>query len=80
MDELRKYLKSLGKIEEREAYAARAGTTLGYLRKAMSIGQRKLTPKTCVLLEKESGGMVTRQNLRPDDWKDIWPELAATKH
>ncbi len=79
MDELKMYLKSL-KTPERHAYAARVGTSLSYLRKAMCIEQRNMHPKTCALLEKESGGKVTRQDLRPDDWQEIWPELAEKKH
>lgn len=27
-------------------------------------------------IEKASGGRLTRQQLRPDDWQAIWPELA----
>ena len=32
-------------------------------------------PAKCVLLEKWSKGQVTRQDLRPNDWHLIWPEL-----
>jgi DNA-binding transcriptional regulator YdaS (Cro superfamily) len=31
----------------------------------------------CAAIERESGGKVTRKDLRPSDWQDIWPELAA---
>ncbi len=27
-------------------------------------------------IERASGAEITRQMLRPDDWQDIWPELA----
>ena len=30
----------------------------------------------CVTIERATKGAVTRQMLRPDDWADIWPELA----
>jgi DNA-binding transcriptional regulator YdaS (Cro superfamily) len=30
----------------------------------------------CVAVEKATKGKVTRKDLRPDDWKSIWPELA----
>lgn len=30
----------------------------------------------CVPLERALGGAVTRRDLRPADWQDIWPELA----
>lgn len=32
--------------------------------------------ENCVGIEKATGGVVTRQELRPDDWFLIWPELA----
>jgi len=28
------------------------------------------------ILERETGGKVTRRTLRPNDWQSIWPELA----
>ncbi len=30
----------------------------------------------CAAIEKASGGVATRQELRPKDWRLIWPELA----
>ena len=30
----------------------------------------------CVPIERATLGAVTRKDLRPDDWADIWPELA----
>ncbi|WP_259282644.1 helix-turn-helix domain-containing protein [Escherichia coli] len=32
-----------------------------------------------VLIERASNGEVTRQQLRPFDWMNIWPELEDTK-
>lgn len=29
----------------------------------------------CVSIEKATNGQVTRKDLRPDDWQQIWPEL-----
>lgn len=31
----------------------------------------------CVQIERATAGMVTRKELRPDDWQSIWPELAS---
>lgn len=31
----------------------------------------------CALIERACNGAVTRQELRPDDWQRIWPELAT---
>lgn len=49
-------------------YARRCGTTVGYLRKAASIGQR-LGENLCIALDRESDGVVRCEKLRPDvDW------------
>ena len=39
-------------------------------------GGRPVPEKAAVAIERASGGLVTRKELRPDDWQDIWPELA----
>lgn len=33
----------------------------------------------CTSIEKATNGEVTRKDLRPDDWKQIWPELAGSE-
>ena len=70
---LRTYLNGLPPNEQAD-FAARCGTSLGYLRKAISINQR-LGHTLCVSIERESGKRVTRQELRTD-WQQCWPELA----
>ena len=60
----------------RDDFLARCDTTESYLRKAASIHQ-KLRPALCVRIERETFGAVTRKDLRPDDWAEIWPELVA---
>jgi DNA-binding transcriptional regulator YdaS (Cro superfamily) len=73
---LLEYLNALGKAE-REAFAARCGTTVGYLRKAISVGQR-LKADVCILIERESAGVVTCEALRPDvDWGYLRQSPAA---
>ena len=39
-------------------------------------GKRRLEPIRCVQIEQFTDGAVTRQELRPDDWWELWPELA----
>jgi DNA-binding transcriptional regulator YdaS (Cro superfamily) len=39
-------------------------------------GVRPVPIERCVAIERATGGAVTRQDLRPDDWQSIWPELA----
>ncbi|EPS7618392.1 hypothetical protein ACVHO4_000939 [Vibrio cholerae] len=74
LEELKNYLSSLS-MQQKMDYATRAGTTLSYLRKVISISRHTIHPLTCALLEKESDGKVSRKSLRPDDWQLIWPEL-----
>ncbi|MEY2686583.1 MAG: hypothetical protein RL375_781 [Pseudomonadota bacterium] len=31
----------------------------------------------CYSIERATNGAVTRKDLRPDDWHEIWPELAT---
>lgn len=72
---LSEYLNGLP-VAEQAAFAQRCGTTIGYLRKAISVGQL-LKDKVCVRIEQETRGGVTRKDLHPDDWHEIWPELAS---
>jgi DNA-binding transcriptional regulator YdaS (Cro superfamily) len=76
MDKLIAYLNSLTK-EKRAEFAARCGTSEGYMRKARSTNQR-FRCELCVRIEMVSGGAVTRPDLR-DDWAEVWPELAANR-
>lgn len=65
--ELRTYLNSLS-LSEQVDFARRCKTSLGYLRKALSAGQ-KLGESLCINIERESGASVTCEDLRPDvDW------------
>lgn len=73
MDKLLAYLNSLSPAD-REAFAVKCGTTVGYIRRACS-GGLALKAQTCVLIERESGGAVSRKDLRPNDWLETWPEL-----
>jgi hypothetical protein len=74
MDTLRTYLATLTPAEQ-AAYALRAGTTINYLRKAMSKGQR-FDGALVRQLHLLSDGAVGLTDLRAD----IWPpeEAAAT--
>ena len=41
-------------------------------------GRKKPSAELCVSIERATDGEVTRRDLRPNDWKNIWPELANT--
>jgi hypothetical protein len=68
MNSLRTYLATLSKADQ-AAYATRCGTTIGYLRKALSTKPR-LDGALVRRLWEESGGVVVREELRPDIWAE----------
>lgn len=68
------YLKPLS-APQRQALASACETTLGHL-KNVGYGYRPCAAELAVRIEQRTAGAVTRQDLRPDDWRDIWPELA----
>lgn len=39
-------------------------------------GKKAIPVERCVAIERATNFEVTRQDLRPNDWQDIWPELA----
>lgn len=73
--ELKQYIFSLAPADRRE-FAERCGTSAEHLMNC-AYGYKTLSFATCVLVERESGKAVTRQEMRPD-WRDVWPELEAT--
>lgn len=54
--------------------AAVLGVSTSYLSQ-MASGKSPISAKRCVLIEVETL-VVTRKDLRPDDWAETWPELA----
>lgn len=40
-------------------------------------GIRPVPTSKCSSIERATGGAVTRRDLRPNDWREIWPELAT---
>ena len=77
MENLRAYLNAMAPDEQAE-FARLCGTTIRYLRKAISLRIR-LGPLFCVGIERETCALVTRKHLRPDDWHLIWPELVYAR-
>jgi DNA-binding transcriptional regulator YdaS (Cro superfamily) len=73
--DLKSYISDLergGAAELAEAL----GVSPSYLSQ-MAAGTTAISPARAVLIEQATAGAVTRKDLRPDDWKQIWPELAA---
>jgi len=71
--DLKTYLKQMPTEADREAFAKRCETSVGHLRN-VSRGDRPCATDLAVLIERESGGEVTRPELRAD-WANHWPEL-----
>lgn len=40
-------------------------------------GRRPVPPKKAAAIERVTNGKVRRRELRPFDWRELWPELAA---
>jgi DNA-binding transcriptional regulator YdaS (Cro superfamily) len=59
--------------EARDQFAVRCGTTRGHLQNVM-YGLKTCATYLAVHIERESGGVVRRWELRPD-WDKHWPEL-----
>lgn len=78
MHEILDYLRGLP-VGERAGFAERCGTSVGYLRKAVSAKQQ-LGVDLCIRLERESGGALRCERLCPYlDW-DYLRESALRSH
>lgn len=75
METLRSYLNALSISMQRD-FATKCGTSVEYLRKAISTKQ-KLGAALSVQIEVNSQSAVMRKDLHPEDWFKIWPELAT---
>lgn len=63
MDKLLAFINSLGTAGQRD-FAERCGTSIGYLRKAISTGQQLGVP-LCINIDRESAGQVRCEDLAP---------------
>jgi hypothetical protein len=59
-----------------DAQVKATGASRSHLR-LIAYGHRKTAPEYAAMIEAATQGLITRQQLRPDDWKVIWPELKA---
>ena len=69
------YLKQLPE-DGREQFARDCETSVGHLRN-VAYGYRPCAAELAVMIELRSQRQVTRQDVCPDNWQRIWPELAA---
>lgn len=54
--------------------AASLAISPSYLSQLAS-GASSISPERCVAIERETFRAVTRKDMRPGDWRLIWPEL-----
>lgn len=77
VNELRNFLNAMP-IAEQEAFALRCGTTIGYLRKVCSTGQR-IGESIVINIERETDRVIRCERLRPDvDWAYLRSSPAVT--
>ncbi|MDE2254588.1 MAG: helix-turn-helix domain-containing protein [Betaproteobacteria bacterium] len=77
---LREYLDTLPHGGAK-ALAKKVGISRVYLAQLASrLDGRVASPELCVRIERATLGRVSRPALRPDDWRDIWPELIDAEH
>ena len=70
--DLKTYLKTHKQVD----LARAVGVTTGAVHQWAN-GMIAIAIERCVPIERATSGLVTRRDLRPDDWADIWPELAV---
>jgi DNA-binding transcriptional regulator YdaS (Cro superfamily) len=65
----------LSTVDTAVSLASKLGITPGFVSQWRT-GVRPIPIERCVAIEQATEGVVTRRDLRPDDWFLIWPELA----
>ena len=50
------------------------GVSKSFLSQMVS-GVAAISPERCVQIESLTNGIVTRKDLKPNNWEEIWPEL-----
>jgi DNA-binding transcriptional regulator YdaS (Cro superfamily) len=68
-------------LREKGFSHAAFGKTIGVSQPIMSgwVNGGSVPEKRAVQIERATEGAVTRIDLRPDDWHEIWPELATSE-
>lgn len=75
--DLNSFLKSLPDEEARIAFATRCDNhSIGHLRN-VGYGYKTCGHKLAAAIWRESGGAVTREELCPNDYWLVWPDLPA---
>ena len=74
--QLNDYLKSPGALSVRQlAVAVGVKSDMQIRQWQHGYSGRRPGPIYCQTIERVTNGLVTRRDLRPHDWGDLWPEL-----
>jgi DNA-binding transcriptional regulator YdaS (Cro superfamily) len=77
---LNKYLESEGHLTVSELRTLIGAKSDAQIRQWQhGYADRRPGPENCLSIERATNGEVTRQDLRPDDYWLIWPDLPAPK-
>lgn len=75
---LKDYLSSPGSLSVAELRRAAGIKNEAQIRQWQhGYADRVPSPKYCVAIERATQGAVRRWDMRPDDWREIWPELVG---
>ncbi len=66
-------------LGSQRALADAVGVTPGAVSQ-WALGIHPVPIERAVQIDRATSGAVTRRDLRPDDWGDIWPELIDAEH
>lgn len=66
--------RSRGRQNTYKWLAEKIGMSPSYLNLIL-VGKRPTPVKYCLAIEQATGCVVTRKDLRPNDWQTFWPEL-----
>ncbi len=69
----------LTQVETASSLSKRSGI-LQVLLSQWRKGVRPVPFDKCVVIEKNTNGLVTRKDLRPEDWFVMWPELSEPEN
>jgi DNA-binding transcriptional regulator YdaS (Cro superfamily) len=69
----RSYIRRLV-VADRKVLADALRISAGHLNN-IAYGQREVTPLLAARFDRVTNGLVPRRLSRPDDWREIWPEL-----
>lgn len=65
--------------QSRRGQGVALARTLGVSQPTVSdwcTGKKRVPVERCLPIERATAGAVTRKDLRPEDWAEIWPEAA----